>query len=81
MIRKVIDYVREDQFEIRIQEDAICILNYTDISFMEEEKILLHYSDGSVFIRGKQLVVVKLLEQEMLIKGKFDTIEFRRNHE
>ena len=48
---------------------------------MEEEKISVSYPGGAVLIKGKHLVVVKLLEQEVLIKGKFSALEFRRDHE
>ncbi len=81
MIRKVINYVKEDGFEIRIDPQYVCIINYSNISYMEEEKISVSYPGGAVLIKGKHLVVVKLLEQEVLIKGKFSALEFRRDHE
>ena len=81
MIRKVIDYIKEDQFEVRIDNQYICIINYIDIHYMEEEKISVSYLEGTIIIKGKNLVVIKLLDQEMLIKGDFQNIEFRRNHE
>lgn len=78
MIRKVIDYVREDSFEVRIDNNYISIINYEDIHYMEEEKISVQYKEGTIVISGEKLVVVKLLDKEMLIKGKFTNIEFRR---
>lgn len=81
MIRKVIDYVKEDSFEIRIEDGYVCIMNYTDIHYMEEEKISVSYFHGTVLVKGNRLVVVKLLDNELLIKGNFTSIEFRRNHE
>lgn len=81
MIRKVIDYIKEDSFEVRIDQDSICVINYLSISYMEEEKISVTYLGGSLLIKGKKLSVIKLLEQEMLIRGEFTSIEFRRNHE
>ena len=81
MIRKVIDYVKEDNFEVRIDQDSICIINYLSISYMEEEKISVKYLGGSLLIKGKKLSVIKLLEQEMLIRGEFTSIEFRRGNE
>jgi len=81
MIRKIIDYVKEDAFELHVDEHYICVVNYTEIRFMEEEKISVRYPHGSVFIKGNHLVVVKLLDSEMLIRGDFTTIEFRREYE
>ena len=81
MIRKVIDYIKEDEFEIRIDSKYINIINFIDISFMEEEKIKINYSDGTVLIKGKNLTVLKLLDKEILIKGMFLSVEFGRDYE
>lgn len=81
MIRKVIDYIKEDAFELRADNTYISIINYTDIQYMEEERISVTYKYGSVLIKGNQLTVIKLMENEMLIKGDFTSIEFRRGYE
>lgn len=81
MIRKVIDYIKEDGFELRVNNEYISIINYTNIAYMEEDKISISYKDGSVLVGGKNLVVVKMLDKEMLIKGNFLKIEFRRRNE
>lgn len=80
MIRRVIDYIKEDAFEFRMDNDYICIINYIDVSYMEEEKISVTYQKGTILIKGKNLTVVKLLEHEMVIKGEFLSIEIKRNN-
>ena len=81
MIRKVIDYIKEDEFEIKIDSKYINIINFIDIPFMEEEKIKINCKEGSILIKGKDLTVLKLLDKEILIKGNFSNIEFRRDYE
>lgn len=81
MIRKVIDYIKEDEFEIKIDSKYINIINFIDIPFMEDEKIKINYKEGSILIKGKDLTVLKLLDKEILIKGNFLNIEFRRDYE
>lgn len=81
MIRKVIDYIKEDEFEIKIDSKYINIVNFIDIPFMEEEKIKINYQGGNILIKGKNLTVLKLLDKEILIKGNFSNIEFRRSYE
>lgn len=81
MIRKVIDYIKEDEFEIKIDSKYINIINFIDIPFMEEEKIKINYAGGNILIKGKDLTVLKLLDKEILIKGNFSNIEFRRDYE
>lgn len=80
MIRKVIDYIKEDSFELRVNNEYISIINYTSILFMDEDKISISYQDGSILISGDHLVVVKMLDKELLIKGNFLKIEFRRRN-
>ena len=81
MIRKVIDYIKEDEFEMKIDSKYINIINFIDIPFMEDEKIKINYKEGSILIKGKDLTVLKLLDKEILIKGNFLNIEFRRDYE
>jgi len=81
MIRKVIDYIKEDAFEMHIDSGYISVVNYLHIYSMEEDSVRFSYSGGNVIIKGNRLVVVKLLDNEILIKGDFTNIEFRRNHE
>ena len=80
MIRKVIDYIKEDNFELMVDNDYISVVNYSSIIFMDDDKISLSYLDGSVLISGDHLVVVKMLDKELLIKGNFLKIEFRRRN-
>jgi len=81
LIRKVIDYIKEDSFELRVNHEYISIINYISIDYMKEDKISVSYQSGAVLISGKDLVVVKMLDKEMLIKGNFLKIEFRRYDE
>jgi len=81
VIRKVIDYIKEDNFEIRIDNDYINIINYLSVNYMEEDKISIRYKDGSILIKGQGLSVIKMLDEEILIKGLFSDLEFRRNDE
>lgn len=81
MIRKVIDYVKKEEFEINIDDKYIDIINFNDIAYMEDEKISINYSEGNILIKGKDLTVIKLLDNEILIKGNFLSINFRRNYE
>ena len=55
----------------------INILNYTEIISFSESKIILKYNKGSLTINGNNLIISKLLESEILIKGQLINIEFR----
>jgi len=81
VIRKVIDYIKDDSFEVRFDNSYIDIVNYLQINYMEEEKISITFVDGVLNIKGKNLSVIKLIDSEILIKGIVTNIEIRRNNE
>lgn len=81
MIRQVIDYVKNENFQVYFDNDYLNIQNFIDINYMEEDKISIKYNDGNIKIIGKKISVIKLLDKEILIKGTINNIEIRRNNE
>ncbi len=71
------NYILENDFKIIYLTNKLNIVNYSDISHFDSNKIIINYSDGSVLISGKNLVVSKLLKDELLIEGSINKIEFR----
>ena len=70
-------YILEDEFKIIYLSNKLNIVNYNDISHFDSNKIIINYNDGSVLINGKNLVVSKLVSDELLIEGSILKIEFR----
>lgn len=75
------NYILENDFKIIYLTNKLNIVNYSDISHFDSNKIIINYSDGSVLISGKNLVVSKLLKDELLIEGSINKIEFRWLHD
>lgn len=71
------NYILESDFKIIYLTNKLNIVNYNDISHFDSNKIIINYSDGSVLIGGNNLVVSKLLKDELLIEGSINKIEFR----
>ena len=74
MLNKVMNYIKDDCFNITLTNDMINVNNYLD---MEEDKISLRYKKGTLLINGKNLVVKKLLDNEILIVGDILEIDFK----
>ena len=78
---KIIDgirnYVIEQEFEIRIINNKVDVINYKDIGHFDSNKFIINYSDGSVVIKGNNLVVSKLMNDEILIGGEIKGLELR----
>ena len=62
---------------IYIELNKIDIVNFTTIQHFDETNIILKINDKSVIIKGKNLVISKLVVDEVLIEGMIDKIEFR----
>ena len=71
------DYITESEFCIHIFENRVNIVNYTGIYGFDDNNIIIKYKNGSISIKGKTLTVCKLLDNEILISGTIEKIEFR----
>ena len=78
---KIVDNFRsfllEENFEIHIYKNKINIVNYTSIGHFDSNKIIVYSSSDFITIKGENLVVNKLLSDEVLITGIITSIELR----
>ena len=77
LVKKVRDYLLDDEFKIIMLNNRINISNYDKIEYLDEEKIIIKYEKQKIEIKGKNLTVSKLLNQEILISGDIKEIEMR----
>ena len=75
MLRNIASYVRNEEFYINIWQDKINIVNFKEIVILEDNKIVILSPNGKVIIKGSNLSINKLLDRELLITGKFNSIE------
>lgn len=72
---KLRTYIMEDEFEVKILNDRINIINYESIGHLDSNKIIIRHKQGKITINGKGLALSKLLKDELLIVGKITNIE------
>ena len=77
IINGIRSYIKEDELKITIIKSKINIVNYTDIGHFDSNKIVIKTVNGEIVINGSDLVVSKLMSDEILIAGNFKTVEFR----
>lgn len=70
-------YILEEEFKITILNNKINIVNYISIGSFDDTKIIINYDNGRVVIKGNSLVVSKLMNDEILISGNINFLEFR----
>ncbi len=75
MIDSIRDYIKDTDFRFTVYKDKIDIVNYKKIISLEDEKILFLGGNQKITIRGKDLTLNKLLDDEILIVGKILKIE------
>ena len=77
IINGIRSYILDNDLKITIVNNKINIVNYKDIGHFDTEKVIVRVDNGEIIVKGKDLVVSKLMNSEMLITGKFSNIEFR----
>jgi len=81
LIKDMSDYILEKVFKIIYLNNKLDVVNYTNISHFDSNKIIINHSNGSIVISGNNLYVSKLLIDELLVEGSIEKIEFRWNYE
>ena len=71
------DYIVDKTFRFTYTENKLNIINYIEINYMEDSKISLLYSQGIFVVKGENLRIQKLLDNEILVVGKIENIEFK----
>ena len=71
------EYIYDDKFQIWIINNNINILNYIEIISFSDTKVIIKCPSNTLCINGNNLIISKLLKDELLIKGKIINIEFR----
>lgn len=75
MLKKMIDYIKDEEFSINITKNKINIINFKQILILEDKKIVIISPYNKIIIKGEKLSINKLLEDEILISGNFNSIE------
>ena len=77
IISGIRSYISDSDLKIVVLNNKINIVNYIDIPHFDSNTIVVTAPNQEIFIKGKNLVVSKLMSDEVLITGDFNVIEFR----
>ena len=70
------NFINDTSFQIIYRNNELDIINYKNINYMEEDKISINYNNSRLLIKGNNLRVRKLLDNEILIIGDIKKVEF-----
>lgn len=69
LISRLDRYLEDKTYEIIIKENKIDIINFKEIIDFSTNKISLKCEDKIINIEGKNLIISKMLDDELLITG------------
>lgn len=75
MINKIINYIKDENFKIIYANNSVDVMNYDTLLEVKSDVVTLTKEDKLLFIRGKDLKLDKLLDNEIIITGLILTIE------
>ena len=76
LINNFRSYLLDEEFKITIIENKVDIVNYDEIGHFDSNKVIIRYKDKRLIIKGNNLVVSRLLVDEVLVTGNIKNIEF-----
>ncbi len=76
MLKDLRTYILENEFKINILIGKVDIVNYLEIDHFDDTKVIIRFDKGIVKIKGENLTISKLLNDELLILGKIKIVEF-----
>ena len=75
MLKRVYEYVKDDEFRFTIFSNRVHVMNYKKILSLKNEEISFKGEGKFILVKGNDLILNKLLDDEFLIVGNIQTIE------
>lgn len=76
MIKKLVNYIKDDSFQFKFINNSLNIVNYSEIKTLSDNLITLSDNHKKLLIiKGENLVLKKMLLDEVLIIGIIKSIE------
>lgn len=67
-------YLTDNEYKITITNNYLNIINYQEILDFSNKEISIRHNNGITIIKGNNLVVSKMQDEELLIKGDIKSI-------
>ena len=75
MINKIANYLYDKRFKMIVYNDSIYLVNFKRIISIEDDYLSLYSDSNKIIITGNNLVIKKILKDELLVIGKILKIE------
>lgn len=76
-LRKLHNYLNEEEIKITFYQKKLNIENYIKVNDFSNKEISIQYENGLILVKGENLVITRMLKDEILISGDIKNIELR----
>lgn len=76
LVSMVDNYINEKSFSMIYKNKKLDIVNYTKILDFSDIKITIGYKNNKYIIEGTNLVITRMVDEELLITGNINNISF-----
>lgn len=70
------NYIKTKQYGINLFDDYIYINKYKNLKHISEQKLIIDFANFAINIEGNSFRVLKMFDDELLIKGKIESMNF-----
>ena len=78
ILNKLNNFINENKYKVVVTNNYVNIVNYKEILDFNSTKISIEHDNGITSIIGKNLVVSKMIEDEVLITGNIDNVSMEK---
>lgn len=77
LVRMIDDYITDKKFSLIYKNNKLNIINYSEIKDFSSTSISIRHENTIYHIEGKDLVISKMMENEILITGNINVITIK----
>ena len=77
LIRKIDNYINDRNYSMIYKNNKLNVINYSEIIDFSSKLISIRYNEFTYYIEGDNLVISRMMENEILITGDIKVITFK----
>ena len=75
MIKRIVNYIKDNKFKINYVNNSVNVINFDKVLEVTDEVVTIIKENKIILIKGFNLRLSKLLDNEILITGSITKIE------
>lgn len=75
MINNIRNFITDNEFRLTLFDNKVHLINYEEMLSLDTSRVSFQTKTGIIVIKGENIILNKLLDKEILLKGKIVSIE------